>query len=149
MNGDVEIRSITAEESRPVRHAVLRPGRPLEELIYAEDDAADTLHVGGFVESELVAVARVSREPPPWGADGDAWRLRGMATVPEHRDAGVGSRLLARCVEHAASRGGTLVWCNARVRAQPFYERAGFRPTGEPFDVPGIGPHVMMVRELR
>ena len=28
--------------------------------------------------------------------------------------------------------------------AQGFYERAGFVPVGEPWEEPGIGPHVRM-----
>lgn len=140
----VEVRDITAEASRPIRHAVLHPGRPVEELFLDGDDDPETLHVGGFVDGELVSVGRVSREPPPGSEDPDAWRLRGMATLEPHRGTGVGAAVLRRCLEHAAARGATEVWCNARVRARTFYERAGFHAEGEPFDIPGIGPHSLM-----
>jgi predicted GNAT family N-acyltransferase len=36
------------------------------------------------------------------------------------------------------------VWCNARVRARSLYERAGFTVVSEEFDVPEIGPHLVM-----
>ncbi len=143
-----EVRPITAEASRPIRLEVLRPGRPASEVVFDADDAPDTAHAGGFVEGELVSVGRVSREPPPGSGDPNAWRLRGMATLPEHRDRGVGAAVLAWLLEHAAARGGTELWCNARVRARPFYERAGFRAEGDEFDVPGIGPHYLMRRPL-
>ena len=144
----VEVRTIAAEDSRPIRHEVLRPGRPIEEVVFDDDHAADTVHAGGFVEDELVAVGRVSREPPPGSEDADAWRIRGMATLPAHRGRGIGAAVLDRLVAHAAGRGGSEVWCNARVRAMSFYERAGFRAEGEAFDVPGIGPHSLMRRPL-
>jgi GNAT superfamily N-acetyltransferase len=144
----VEVREITAEDSRPLRATVLRPGRPAEEVHFEDDDAPDTVHVGGFLDGRLVAVGRLSREAPPGATDRDAWRLRGMATLPEARDRGVGSAVLQRLIEHARARGAAEVWCNARVRAVPFYERAGLRAEGEVFDVPGIGPHRLMRRRL-
>ncbi|MEX2458979.1 MAG: GNAT family N-acetyltransferase [Actinomycetota bacterium] len=145
---EVEVREITAEASRHIRASVLRPGRPPEEVHFEDDDAPDTVHVGGFLEGRLVAVGRLSREAPPGSADPGSWRLRGMATVPEARDGGVGSAVLERLIEHARSRGAAEVWCNARIRAMPFYERAGLAAEGEEFDVPGIGPHRLMRRRL-
>jgi predicted GNAT family N-acyltransferase len=47
-----------------------------------------------------------------------------------------------------AARGGDLVWCDARVTAAGFYERMGFTVVTEPYDKPGIGPHVGMLREV-
>jgi len=51
-------------------------------------------------------------------------------------------------LDHVADRGGTLVWCNARVPARRFYERAGFTVHGDEWDEPGIGPHVAMARPV-
>ena len=48
-----------------------------------------------------------------------------------------------------AARGGDLVWCYARTTASGFYERMGFTVVTEPFDKPGIGPHVGMVKDLQ
>ena len=36
-----------------------------------------------------------------------------------------------------ATEGGELIWCNARVSALAFYERAGFRTWGEEWEIPG------------
>jgi predicted GNAT family N-acyltransferase len=41
-------------------------------------------------------------------------------------------------------RGGGLLWCNARVPAVAFYERAGFNTRGEVWNDPQIGPHIAM-----
>jgi hypothetical protein len=40
------------------------------------------------------------------------------------------------------------VWCNARTPARGFYERAGFAVEGEEFELPEIGPHVLMTLAL-
>ena len=60
-----------------------------------------------------------------------------------------GDEILGACLDHARSRGGERVWCNARVTAEGFYLRAGFEPEGARFDLPGIGPHVVMAVSLR
>jgi hypothetical protein len=64
------------------------------------------------------------------------WRFRGMATVAEHRNRGVGGELLEAGVAEVRARGGTVVWCNGRTGAADFYRRHGFVSRGEEFDPP-------------
>ena len=71
-----------------------------------------------------------------------------MATAPEHRGTGVGGQLLRACIAHAESDGGLLMWCNARTPAVKFYERFGFLCSGDEFDIPGIGPHFVMMKRM-
>jgi GNAT superfamily N-acetyltransferase len=71
-----------------------------------------------------------------------------MATVPEHRGAGIGGQLLERCVAHARERGGTVVWLNGRLPARGFYERHGFVATGDVFEPPNLGPHLRFTRAV-
>jgi len=40
------------------------------------------------------------------------------------------------------------VWCDARTTAAGFYERAGFTVVAGPYDKPGIGPHLGMLKDL-
>jgi predicted GNAT family N-acyltransferase len=135
------IRRITAEEVRPLRHSVLRPGQAFGETLYPGDDAA--LHLGAFDGDRLVGIASLYQEDRVGGRAG-GWRLRGMATDAGVRGAGYGATLLAGCVEAVAQAGGTELWCNARIAAVGFYRRAGFEVVSEEFDVPGIGAHVVM-----
>lgn len=139
--GGRSIRPVTAEEVRPLRHTVLRPGQAFEETVYAGDDAG--VHLGAFDGDRLVGIASLYEEARPDGPAG-GWRLRGMATDIGVRGGGFGAALLAGCVEHVAGAGGTELWCNARMPAVGFYRRAGFEVVSEEFDVPGIGPHVVM-----
>lgn len=142
------VRPIEARETRVLRQRLLRPHQQVYELVYPGDDASDSLHLGAFEEDELVGVASVMREPPPDGDDPHAWRIRGMATVPEARGHGHGGALLERCLTHVAAHGGTVVWCTARVMAIEFYRHHGFEVQGEPFDVPVIGTHYVMSHSL-
>ena len=139
---------VDAEAVRPLRGEVLRPGRALAERSFAGDDAPDTLHLAARVGERIVAIASVMCEDCPRVASARAWRIRGMATAPEMRGRGIGAVLLARCEQHARDLGGTLLWCNARVRARRLYERAGLHVVGEPFDIPPIGKHYVMCKEL-
>ena len=68
-----------------------------------------------------------------------------MATREDLRGQGIGARVLEACVGHVAARGGGLLWCNARMPARRFYERAGFTAWGEEFESLGIA-HVVMWR---
>jgi GNAT superfamily N-acetyltransferase len=142
----VDVRVAGLDSVRELRHRLLRPHQAPEALVYGGDDAWDSLHIGAYIDRDLIGIASIVREPPPWGSDERAWRIRGMATMPEVR--GYGAALLERCLEHASEHGGTLVWCNARVDAVGFYRRLGFEAQGEPFDVPPIGPHLLMTRPL-
>ena len=111
-------------------------------------DEEPALHLGAYDGATLVGTGNVRREalapPHPWPADGPAWRLRGMATLPPYRSRGVGALVLGGLLEHCRSDGGGIVWCNARIPAQVFYERAGLAAFGEPWEDPEIGPHLRM-----
>jgi ribosomal protein S18 acetylase RimI-like enzyme len=141
------IREITAAETRPLRQQVLRPHQRAEELVFGGDDSAGSFHAGAFVGEKLVGVATIVPEALA-GHDARSWRVRGMATLAEVCGHGHGASLLEACLEHARKQGGAIAWCHARTSAQGFYERAGFVVEGEEFELPAIGPHVVMVKSL-
>jgi GNAT superfamily N-acetyltransferase len=143
-----DLRQIDLDAARRLRHELLRPGRPTDELVFPGDDEPDSLHLGAFEEERLVGIATVIREAPPGEGDDRAWRIRGMATLSEVRGRGYGGLLLERCVEHAVNHGGRVLWCNARAGAVGFYRRYGFTARGGVFDVPDLGPHYLMSRTL-
>jgi ribosomal protein S18 acetylase RimI-like enzyme len=133
----LDLRPIPVERTRQLRRAVLRPHQTLEQL--ATHEPEDAFAVGVFDGDQLVAVGFVGRDGEP-----GKWRVRGMATAPEVRGRGAGSAVLAALVQHAASSGATRVWCNARIAARSLYERAGFTVVSEEFELPEIGPHLVM-----
>jgi GNAT superfamily N-acetyltransferase len=149
--GPISVSRVPPSETYPLRWRVLRPGRPFSAVHLSADDDPDTAaFVARASDGEVVGTTIVYPEPCPWLADRrGAWRLRGMATSDERRNQGVGALVLRAALEHIEAEGGELVWCNARVPAQRFYARAGFRTHGEPWDEPHIGPHIAMWLDLR
>lgn len=139
----MNVETITAEQTRPLRHLVLRPTQPVDMTVYPGDDEPGTSHLGAFDEGRLVGIASLYRAPRV-GGPGDGWRIRGMATTPAARGRGAGKALLEACRAHVAARGGGELWANARAAAIGFYTAAGFEPEGPEFDIEDIGPHVVV-----
>jgi GNAT superfamily N-acetyltransferase len=136
------VRRATAAEIRPLRQAVLRPGQPVADSVYPQDDVA--VHVGGWDDGELVACATLFADP--WPDEPRAWRLRGMAVEPSRQGTGIGRLVLAEGVEAAWASGAPLLWANARTSALGFYVRLGWRPVGGEFVPADSGlPHVAIV----
>ncbi|MFP5370856.1 MAG: GNAT family N-acetyltransferase [Actinomycetes bacterium] len=144
---DLTVEEVPAGTTHPLRRAVLRPDGG--DLAWAGDEDPTTIHLAARSGDRVIGVARFSPAPCPWRPlAGAPWHLRGMATEPAVRGSGAGRALLVDGLARVARRGGDLVWCNARVTAAGFYERFGFVVVTEPFDTPGIGPHVGMCKDL-
>ena len=143
------VRPISAAETRPLRHRVLRPGQPFGQTSYPRDDHPETVHLGAFDGDRLVGIVSLYREARPDRPDRSAWRMRGLATEPDVRGRKFGTAMMAASIAHVAGRGGGELWCNARLEAVGFYEAAGFEVDGgEPFEIAGIGPHLLMRRPV-
>jgi ribosomal protein S18 acetylase RimI-like enzyme len=67
-----------------------------------------------------------------------------MATEPALRGRGVGTVVLGALLEHAREQGASAVWAQVRTPARRLYERAGFEVESEEFELPEIGPHLLM-----
>ncbi|MEM8495666.1 MAG: GNAT family N-acetyltransferase [Planctomycetota bacterium] len=143
---------IQAGQTHALRHAVLRPHQPIQEMVYEGDDLPTTVHLGALVGSggsrRLVGVVTLSVAPMPDMPRLGDHRLRGMAVEPSEQGRGVGGRLIGEAFRHISRRGGQRIWCNARVSAMGFYRRHGFAIHGDEFDLPGIGPHYVLYADV-
>ena len=139
-----------ANAVRPLRTRILRPEWPAERLLeFEQDDAA--LHLAARLDGAVVAVATVYPEPPPEALGipvEAAWQLRGMASEARVRGLGFGAAVLEGCVRAAREAGAGALWCNARRGAVGFYAAHGWAVVGPEFEVPNVGPHVVMWRAL-
>ncbi len=138
---EATVEEVGAEVLVDLRHRVLRAGRPRETAHLPGDDDPGTRHFRLAQDGRTVAVVSVMVAPLPDPPDGGRPRhqLRGMAVEPELHGLGLGSQLLrAVQTEYEA------LWCNARIRAVPFYARHGWTVLGEAFEVPLVGPHHRM-----
>jgi GNAT superfamily N-acetyltransferase len=144
----IEVHPIGAARARTIRWPVLRPGRPEQDAWFPEDEQPGTVHLGAFEDERLVGVATFFPDPCPGHEDVLAWRLRGMAALPDARGRGVGRLLVERGFTAARKAGAALVWCNGRLDAAGFYLKLGFAIDGGIFDPHGTGPHHRFVRRI-
>ncbi len=136
---------------------MLRDGRADAEVVFAGDDDAGTVHFGAFEPGAEAPTAVASlyaamlKEQSHAGGVpvGAQYQFRGMASAPEVRGKGCADAVMRAMIGHVRSRhpgnGRVILWCNARVAAVGFYERFGMRVVGSEFNIPDIGPHVVMV----
>ncbi len=152
--GELLVGPVAQERVYALRQVVLRPHQPGVVLAVAGADDPEAATMAALTgDGTAVSTACVVPEPPPEVLEGvvppgRSFRLRAMATAAAARDAGVGAAVLAVATGHVAGCGGSSLWCNARMAAVRFYERAGFRREGEVFEVESIGPHVVMWRPV-
>jgi predicted GNAT family N-acyltransferase len=139
---------ITAAQTYPLREAVLRPGKPLEAVQFDGDDDATTVHLGALADNKIVAIASWYREKFSGSTAHNQWRLRGMAVAPQWQRSGCGRALIEAALQALKERGAEQLWCNARLHAVPFYRALGFEVCSDEFEIPDVGPHVVMVRHL-
>jgi GNAT superfamily N-acetyltransferase len=140
----MEVLRIKAIDTHLIRHKMLRPNGTLEDCIFQGDGDELTFHLGAFVDKKLVSVASFYFEKHPNFSDSYQYRLRGMATLPEFQGQGLSSALLRTAFPVIKQNQCSLLWCNAREKAQGFYSKVGFTPTGELFTIPQIGKHQLM-----
>lgn len=140
---------IPLDATYPLRLLVLRPGGTVADCHFASDTWPDVFHMGTFTGASCISVGSFHPEAHPDLPALQPYRLRGMATHPDHQGTGAGGVLIKAAVEHLRQLGCDQLWCNARLKAVPFYERQGFVVHGELFDIAGIGPHYLMHRAVR
>jgi GNAT superfamily N-acetyltransferase len=139
------IRQVPVEVVRPLRHLVLRPGRPPDTVRIPEDDSADTWHLAAIAGDDVVGVMTLFADTPPPAVPTPAERFRWMAVHPDWQGRGVGRSLLHEAASRLQRRGAAHMWAHGRDSAQPFYERNGFDVYGAAFVDPdtGISHHII------
>lgn len=143
------LQAIPVAQTYPLRQRVLRPQQSINECMYACDHAADSYHVGYFLNQTLVGVGTIFREARNSQSSQASWRIRGMAVAEELRGAGIGGKLLQALIDYVEGQGiPAEIWCNGRVSAKTFYERSGFVQASETFDLPSTGPHMVFIKTL-
>ncbi|MFM7726394.1 MAG: GNAT family N-acetyltransferase [Flavobacteriales bacterium] len=146
---DFEVRCISSKETRSLRHRVLWPHLPSPEVCVIDiDERPDAFHVGVFHEQRLVSIGSFFAMTSPRLDFFPQYRLRAMATDPDYRRMHAGDRLIDFGLERLRSEGVRILWCDARLVAVPFYESLGFSAQPDVYEVPLIGPHHFMWKEL-
>ena len=146
----MKVLRISASDTYPIRQQVLVPDHDLQKAKFENDDDEDlSFHLGAVKDSQLVSVASFYYERNPKFPDQHQYQLRGMATLPQYQRQGLSNELLKMAFPIIKQNFCTLLWCNARVSAIGFYEKAGFKKVNdEVFEIEGIGPHVLMCKPI-
>jgi GNAT superfamily N-acetyltransferase len=109
-----EIRHATVDEILPLRSEVLRGGGPLERALLPGDREGLGVHWGAWVDGRLAACGSLYEVTDEEGHR--STQLRGMATAPDLRNAGIGGALLEAAIaewEASPNPVGPL-WCKYR-----------------------------------
>jgi GNAT superfamily N-acetyltransferase len=112
------------------------------------DNREDAFHVGVFSEETLISVGSFFQLSSPRLHYSTQYRLRAMATDSDYRRLHAGELLLSFACHELHKRGVPVIWCDARLVAVPFYESNGFSKFSDLYEVPLIGPHHFMWKEL-
>ncbi len=144
----IEIRQISSIETYPVRHSVLRQGKPLESCRFEGDDDESTVHLGLFYNGRISGALSIFDRKNPEFPVKHQRQLRGMAVLDDFQGKGFGRMLITEAEKIGRHRKVGLYWFNARIKAVPFYEKLGYGITGDAFDIPGIGDHYVMYKEF-
>ena len=144
----INIKQISARETIPVRQPVLRAGRPESDCIFEGDNLPTTVHYAIFVEENLVGVATFLENSKDI-LTGKQMQLRGMAVLDAYQGKGFGKLLLEKGEILAHEKKTDILWFHARINAKSFYEKQGYMVIGEPFEIPQVGTHYVMYKELR
>lgn len=155
----MDIQFLTKQDCYDLRQRVLRPGRPARECLFPCDEDARTFHVGVSVDGKILCVCTFAYEQAPnelfqicrneLNQSPYSYRLRGMATDPDHQGKGLGAKALAFAEVELQKRFADVLWFNAREVAFGFYEKLGFEYHGEMFDIDLVGPHKVMYKILK
>ena len=142
----VDIKEINAEDTYGIRKEVLRKNMDLP-FEFNGDFDKETFHLGVYDEGVLVSIASFMKAKHP-NLHGEQYQLRGMATKENYQGKQFGKMLVQKSEAILKKKKVNIVWCNARVLAKDFYANLGFEIQGEVFDIPQIGGHYMMFKNL-
>jgi GNAT superfamily N-acetyltransferase len=144
----MEIRQIEAKDTYNIRQQILRPNGDISDCHFDGDDKDVTFHLGAFIDENLCSVASFYLDTHPDIKDEYQFRLRGMATLEEFQSQGLSRALLQTAFPIIKKNHVNTLWCNARENAIGFYNKVGFETISAQFDIPTIGPHVLMKKDI-
>ncbi|MEY4011156.1 MAG: hypothetical protein RIT22_280 [Bacteroidota bacterium] len=141
------IQEITATETYPVRHIVLRAGKPIESCRFEGDELPSTHHLGYFLDNQLIGLASLFESENLLLGGEKSFQIRGMAVLDSHQKKGIGKALIQEAEAFCKKQNTTLIWFNARTSAVGFYKKLGYEIVGAEFEIKEVGPHFLMFKK--
>lgn len=143
----MEIKKINSIDTYPVRHEVLRKGKPIETCQFKGDDDENTVHFGLYQKERLIGIISIFKEKNDLFLETNQFQIRGMAVLEEFQGKGFGAELVKEAENHCISLHTNLIWFNARENAVPFYKKQGYTIIGDSFTIPDVGIHFVMFKK--
>ena len=144
----MEIKKINSIDTYPVRHEVLRKGKPIETCQFKGDDDENTIHFGLYQNERLIGIISIFKEKNDLFSETNQFQIRGMAVLEEFQGKGFGAELVKEAENHCINLNTNLIWFNAREKAVPFYEKLNYKITGDSFLIPDVGIHFVMYKKI-
>ena len=113
----MEIKKINSIDTYPVRHEVLRKGKPIETCQFKGDDDENTIHFGLYQNERLIGIISIFKEKNDLFSELNQFQIRGMAVLEEFQGQGFGAELVKEAENHCISLNTDLIWFNARENA--------------------------------
>ena len=117
----MKILLVKAEEVRPLRHLVLRPGQSVDTTYYELDCHEKTIHLAAILNKQVISIATLYPENDLKLKSKNGYRLRGMATHPKYRRNSAATNLMLESFILLKNKNCDVLWCNARLNAVDFY----------------------------
>lgn len=142
------VKIINFEKTYKLRHSVLWPHKSIENCFIDIDQ--NGVHFGCYFKDELISIGsffRMKNEDFPFHLI--QFRLRAMATNLLHKGLGAGTTLInfaSKFLKQNCS--ADIIWCDARELAVNFYKKNDFEILKGPYDIPIIGKHYLMSKNL-
>ena len=145
----MEIKKINSIDTYPVRHEVLRKGKPIETCQFKGDDDENTVHFGLYENERLIGIISIFKEKSDLFPETYQFQIRGMAVLEEFQGKGFGAELVKAAENYCINQNVDLIWFNAREKAVPFYKKLGYTSIGDSFLIPDVGIHFAMYKKIR
>ena len=145
----MEIKKINSIDTYPVRHEVLRKGKPIETCQFKGDDDENTVHLGLYQNERLIGIISIFKEKNDLFSETNQFQIRGMAVLEEFQGKGFGAELVKEAENHCISLNTDLIWFNARENAVPFYKKLDYIIIGDSFLITDVGIHFAMYKKIR
>jgi len=138
-----------AQHALPIRYSVFVDEQAVPVELEVDQWDSDALHLVIFdVKGAALATGRlVTERHENKQITGWIGRIGRVAVLAEHRQLGLGARVLEALIEAADQSGLQMLHLHARESATLFYERFGFYCVGQVFEEAG-SPHIEMWRQM-
>lgn len=142
------IQLISSQEAIELRSRILRPGQDISLCHYNEDNLSTTFHIGYFLNNQIVSNGTfIAENHILFPECKNAYRLRGMATDIQFQKQGLGKKIILHAENLLIQKKCDLLWFNARISAEGFYQKLNFNKIGTLFNIDLIGPHQVMFKK--